>query len=151
MICIQKVFFQYWHDPIHLDEYVEKSQFIAEINNEKEVKNETYSENLKKLENFVMAKFVNVRKCLESLERFSFYVFQDTVVEPRESSHFEFYVPGQDKEILSLRESQLYLEDWIGLKALDESGRLHFLEHPGDHVQVYPQWLIDNIIHKFFM
>merc|ERR1712004_499686 len=125
---------QYWHDPIHLDEYVEKSQFIAEINNEKEVKNETYAENLKKLENFVMAKFVN-----------------DTVVEPRESSHFEFYVPGQDKEILPLRESQLYLEDWIGLKALDESGRLHFLEHPGDHVQVYPQWLIDNIIHKFFM
>jgi len=125
---------QYWHDPIHLDEYVEKSQFIAEINNEKEVKNETYAENLKKLENFVMAKFVN-----------------DTVVEPRESSHFEFYVPGQDKEILPLRESQLYLEDWIGLKALDESGKLHFLEHPGDHVQVYPQWLIDNIIHKFFM
>ena len=75
MICIQKVFFQYWHDPIHLDEYVEKSQFIAEINNEKEVKNETYAENLKKLENFVMAKFVNVRKCLENLERFTFYVF----------------------------------------------------------------------------
>ena len=40
--------------------------------------------------------------------------FQDVTVEPNESSHFEFYVPGQDKEILPLRESQLYLEDWIG-------------------------------------
>ena len=39
LLCIQEVFFQYWHDPIHLDEYIEKSQFIAEINNEKEVKN----------------------------------------------------------------------------------------------------------------
>ena len=73
------------------------------------------------------------------------------MVEPRESGHFEFYVPGQDKEILPLRESQLYLEDWIGLKALDESGRLHFLEHPGNHGFVDTQWLIDNIIHKFFI
>ena len=58
----QNVFsFQYWHDPINLDEYVEKSQFIAEINNEKAVKNESYAENLKKLENFVMAVFIEVR------------------------------------------------------------------------------------------
>ena len=57
---IQNVFFQYWHDPINLDEYVEKSQFIAEINNEREVKNVTYAENLLKLENFVMVKFADV-------------------------------------------------------------------------------------------
>ena len=85
------------------------------------------------------------------MKSYQIFFFQDTVVEPRESSHFEFYAPGQDKELLPLRESQIYLEDWIGLKALDESGRLHFLDHPGDHVQVYPQWLIDNVIHKFFM
>ena len=23
---------QYWHDPLHFDTYVEKSQFIAEVN-----------------------------------------------------------------------------------------------------------------------
>ena len=73
------------------------------------------------------------------------------MVEPRESGHFEFYIPGQDKEILPLRESQLYLEDWIGLKTLDESGKLHMFEVPGDHLQVSTQWLIDEIIHKFFM
>jgi len=125
---------QYWHDPIHPDQYVEKSQFIAEINNEREFKNVTYAENLVKLENFVMVKFAD-----------------DMMVEPRESGHFEFYIPGQDKEILPLRESQLYLEDWIGLKTLDESGKLHMFEVPGDHLQVSTQWLIDEIIHKFFM
>merc|ERR1712012_694104 len=72
---------QYWHDPIHNDEYLEKSQFIADINNERSMKNETYKENLIKLENLV-----------------------DTTVEPRETSHFEFYAPGQDKEIVPLRE-----------------------------------------------
>jgi palmitoyl-protein thioesterase len=94
----------------------------------------TYAENLVKLENFVMVKFAD-----------------DMMVEPRESGHFEFYIPGQDKEILPLRESQLYLEDWIGLKHLDESGKLHRFEVPGDHLQVSTQWLIDEIIHKFFM
>merc|ERR1719420_1478614 len=33
---------QYWHDPIHNDEYLEKSQFIADINTERSMKNETY-------------------------------------------------------------------------------------------------------------
>jgi hypothetical protein len=45
---------QYWHDPLHTDKYVEKSRFIAEINNEKPEKNASYAVNLALLENFVM-------------------------------------------------------------------------------------------------
>merc|ERR1712168_796516 len=45
---------QYWHDPLHEDTYLEKSRFIAEINNERADKNATYKENLVKLENLVM-------------------------------------------------------------------------------------------------
>ena len=74
------IFFQYWHDPIHADQYVEKSQFIAEINNEREVKNLTYAENLVKLENFVMVKFADVslkkfreNKIRHQLAFFSFF------------------------------------------------------------------------------
>merc|ERR1719420_1625635 len=77
---------QYWHDPVHADQYIEKSQFIGEINNEGPNKNASYAENLNKLENFVMVRNT-----------------EDVTVEPNESSHFEFYVPGQDKEILPLR------------------------------------------------
>merc|ERR1712060_115123 len=123
---------QYWHDPLHFDTYVEKSKFIAEINNEKAVKNETYAVNLASLENFVMVKHN-----------------QDGMVEPRESEHFEFYTPGQSDVILPLRESPIYVEDRIGLKALDESGRLHFLDVEGDHLQFTRQWFIDNIINVF--
>merc|ERR1712215_331900 len=123
---------QYWHDPLHFDTYVEKSKFIAEINNEKAEKNETYAVNLASLENFVMVKHN-----------------QDGMVEPRESEHFEFYTPGQSDVILPLRESPIYVEDRIGLKALDESGRLHFLDVEGDHLQFTRQWFIDNIINVF--
>jgi len=114
---------QYWHDPLHYDTYVEKSRFIAEINNEKPEKNATYAENLAKLENFVMIKHN-----------------QDTMVEPKESEHFEYYAPGQAEVIVPLRESPIYLEDRIGLKALDEAGRLHFYEVEGDHLQFSRDW-----------
>lgn len=52
--------FQYWHDPLAFEEYVEKSVFLAEINNEKPVKNETYATNLNQLTNFVMVVFEDV-------------------------------------------------------------------------------------------
>jgi len=123
---------QYWHDPLHRDTYVEKSKFLAEINNEKPDKNASYSENLAALENFVMVKHS-----------------QDTMVEPRESEHFEFYTPGQSDVILPLRESPIYVEDWIGLKALDEAGKLHFLDVEGDHLQFTHQWFVDEIINVF--
>merc|ERR1712059_30278 len=78
---------QYWHDPLHFDTYVEKSKFIAEINNEKESKNASYAINLANLENFVMVKHN-----------------QDGMLEPRESEHFEFSTPGQSDVILPLKE-----------------------------------------------
>merc|ERR1719187_1389117 len=125
---------QYWHDPLHFDTYVEKSRFIAEMNNEKAQKNESYAINLSKLENFVMVKHT-----------------QDTMVEPVESEHFEFYMPGQSDVILPLRESPIYVEDRIGLKTLDESGRLHFLEVEGEHLQFSREWFEDNIINVFLV
>jgi palmitoyl-protein thioesterase len=73
------------------------------------------------------------------------------MVEPRGSEHFEFYVPGSDTEMLPLRESQIYIEDWIGLKALDEAGKLVFLGVEGDHLQVSTDWLISEIIQKYFV
>jgi len=124
---------QYWHDPLHFETYVDKSIFIAELNNEKPVKNETYAINFAKLENFIMVKHN-----------------QDSMVEPRESSHFEFYSPGQSDVILPLRESPIYLEDRIGLKALDEKGALHELSVEGDHLQFSRQWFIDEILNVFF-
>ena len=124
---------QYWHDPLHFDTYVQKSKFIAEINNEKTEKNASYAINLAKLENFVLVKYT-----------------EGTLGLPVETEHFEFYAPGQADVILPLRESPIYVEDRIGLKALDEAGKLHLLECEADHMQFSRQWLIDNIIEVFF-
>lgn len=124
---------QYWHDPLHFDTYVEKSQFIAEINNEGAVKNESYATNLAKLENFVMVKFT-----------------KDGMVEPIESEQFEFYAPGSEEEVVPLRESPIYTEDRIGLKALDEAGKLFFLDTEGDHLEFETTWFVENIVNVYF-
>lgn len=123
---------QYWHDPLHTDIYIEQSKFLAEINNEKQTKNASYAVNLATLENFVMVKHN-----------------QDTMVEPVETEHFEYYLPGQSDVILPLRESPIYVEDRIGLKALDEAGKLHFLNVEGGHLHFTKEWFVDQIINVF--
>ncbi|XP_053628449.2 palmitoyl-protein thioesterase 1 isoform X2 [Cherax quadricarinatus] len=122
---------QFWHDPLHDDEYRNKSIFLADINNER-VLNEHYRDNLKKLDNFVMVKFL-----------------ADTMVVPVESEWFGFYTPGQDEQVLPLQQTQLYLEDRLGLKEMDEAGKLHFLTQDGNHLQFTEEWFLEEIVDKF--
>ena len=76
------------------------------------------------------------------------YTEDDTVV-PRDSSWFEFYAPGQDTEILPLEESRIYVEDWIGLRELDETGRLVFLSEEAGHVDSDDDFFAEEIVQKY--
>ncbi|CBY11072.1 unnamed protein product [Oikopleura dioica] len=125
---------QYWHDSINFDLHLRNSQFIAPVNNyvrEGIAKNETFKENLIKIEKFVMVK----------AER-------EKTVLPRDSSWFEYYADGSGKseDIVPLRESDIYKEDWIGLKILDEANKLVFLTTPGGHMLFSDAWLLEDII-----
>lgn len=55
----------------------------------------------------------------------------DTMVVPKETASFGEIVNGTVK---SLRELEFYTKDYLGLRTLDEEGRLHLLEVEGDHV-----------------
>jgi len=94
---------EYWHDPFNEENYLSDCIFLPDINNEGSSKNATYKKNLISLENFAMVKFT-----------------EDTMVQPIESEWFGFYETGQDITIIPLKESDLYLEDWIGMKTLDQ-------------------------------
>ena len=67
-------------------------------------------------------------------------------VEPRESGHFEFYYEGNDFYIESLYESVLYAEDWIGLKTMDQHGKLTFLHTDGGHLEFSDEWFVEMIM-----
>ncbi|KNG46854.1 ribosomal L1 domain-containing 1 [Stemphylium lycopersici] len=107
------------------DEYLEASNFLADINNERKLKNVTYAENLAALDNFVM------------------YVFEDdTTVIPKESGWFA-YTNTTSNEVTDLRDRDIYKEDWIGLKKLDEKGGLHFKTTKGGHMDLGDKVLKD--------
>jgi palmitoyl-protein thioesterase len=107
---------QYYRNPAEYEKYLEHSNFLADINNERADKNAEYKKNIMQLENFVM------------------YMFEDdTTVIPKETAWFE-EVNGT--ESTPLRARKLYSEDWLGLRALDRKGGLKFRTAPGDHMQL---------------
>jgi palmitoyl-protein thioesterase len=107
------------------DDYLENSNFLADINNERALKNVTYAENLASLDKFVM------------------YVFEDdeTAI-PKESGWFA-YTNLTNGEVTDLRNRTIYKEDWIGLKKLDEKGGLVFKTTEGGHMQLDDEVLTD--------
>lgn len=118
---------QYFRDPKDLDAYLEHSNFLADINNERKVKNSTYRENLMKL------------------NRFGMFMFEDDITAvPKESAWFA-EVNMTSGEVTPLRERQLYKDDWLGLKVLDEQGKLDFETVPGEHMR-----LTDTLLAKTF-
>jgi len=119
----------YWQDPLNEQEYLKKNIFLPDINNNLDTQNQTYKQNMLALENFVMVMFDN-----------------DTMVQPKESEWFAFYIPGQAKQVQYLRDSPLYTEDWLGLKEMDGAGKLAFLSTIGDHLQFTDEWFYDNIV-----
>ncbi|KAF2887863.1 hypothetical protein ILUMI_18310 [Ignelater luminosus] len=130
---VQKTFVPttYWHNPLNKEAYLSGSTYLADINNEKYI-NQTYIKNLQLLENFVMVKYEN-----------------DTGVIPKESSWFGFYKEGQSIQVESLYESELYITDRLGLKQMNEAGKLHLLSNDWQHTQFYEDWFKEYIIDKF--
>lgn len=125
---------QYWHDPLDQPKYVEKSQFLADINNERKPRNELYRSRIMSLERFVMVQFD-----------------QDTIVIPKESSLFGFFESGQAERIVPLEQTRLYTEDWLGLKHLEENHRLIRLHTKGNHLVIKDEWFIESIVKPFLI
>jgi len=104
-------FAQYWKNPFNLKSYLKNSDFLADINNEREAKNPLYKANLVKLQNAVL-------------------MFSDTdnVIRPQASGWFEFYQAGQEKVVVPLNQTDIYTQDFIGLRALEEAHQLYLFE-----------------------
>lgn len=58
---------------------------------------------------------------------------QDSVLYPKETAWFQ----SLDKQgnVLPLNGTDFYNEDYIGVKALNEAGKIQFVTLPGDHLQ----------------
>ncbi|OLY77849.1 Palmitoyl-protein thioesterase 1 [Smittium mucronatum] len=120
---------QYYKDPKRIDEYLKNSIFLPYINNEIEV-NQTYIDRIKQLEKFVVIKF--------TLEK---------MIDPVESTWFGFY--GKNGNPLPLQDTDLYKQDRLGLKYLDEKDKIDFLELETLHMQIPDHYLVE-VASKYF-
>ncbi|KAJ6655595.1 hypothetical protein lerEdw1_004947 [Lerista edwardsae] len=59
---------------------------------------------------------------------------------------FGYYRSGQAKETIPLKETSLYTEDRLGLKEMDQAGKLVYLGAEGDHLQFSKAWFFKNIL-----
>jgi len=106
----------YYKNKNNYEDFLKYSTFLADLNNEREVKNINYKLRFSSLDKILLIKNN-----------------QDSVITPRESSWFQFY-DKEGKEIVPLKDSNFYKEDYIGLRILDEQGKITFVELEGDHV-----------------
>lgn len=70
----------------------------------------------------------------------------DITVVPKLSEFFGSYQIGNMSALVPYNEQPLYIEDWIGLRYLDEQHRVYFQHTPGAHMQFTMQYLHDQVV-----
>ncbi|KAJ2236828.1 hypothetical protein H4R99_004127 [Coemansia sp. RSA 1722] len=122
---------QYFKDPDNIEQYLERNVFLPYVNNEIADRREmVYKDRLRELEKLVLIKFE-----------------QDEMIYPASSAWFGF-VDSYGNET-RLYDSLMYIEDWIGLRSLDESNRLDFVTLPGKHMNIGEEKLRE-IVARYF-
>ncbi|CAB78750.1 thioesterase like protein [Arabidopsis thaliana] len=72
----------------------------------------------------------------------------DTILVPRETSWFGYYPDGASSStpVLPPQKTKLYTEDWIGLKTLDDAGKVRFISVPGGHIEITEEDLVKYVV-----
>ncbi|KAF3904798.1 Dolichyldiphosphatase [Dactylellina cionopaga] len=111
---------QYYRHPTpeELEKYLEHSGFLADINNERELKNAAYKDNLGGMEGGLV------------LYQFD----EDETIHPKESVWLAEVT--EEGEVTWLTDREMYKQDWLGLKKLNEAGKMKFLKTPGPHMHI---------------
>lgn len=146
---------QYFRDPNQLGLYMTLNSFLADINNElmlPAARNVTYANNLASLENLILVLFA-----------------QDKTVIPKESAWFGSEAPLEEfdasstqlddqhplgkpqltaaRTIVPMKLQPLYVEDYIGLRSLDERGTITLQTCPGEHMHLTGCW--EDLVRKW--
>ncbi|XP_024382458.1 uncharacterized protein [Physcomitrium patens] len=112
----------YFKIPSELSTYYKRAYLLPRINNEiPHVQNKSFKKRFQQLNHLVLIQFD-----------------EDLVLVPPQSAWFQYY-PDNDVtlcEVLPLNESALYKEDWIGLRSLNEEGKVSFISLPSDHLSI---------------
>ena len=129
--------------------YLRASPFLPKVNCEQEEEEE--EEEGKSLPLFRSSPRGGSGLSLASLHRLVLFRFYgDSVVVPRDSAWFSELRRGR---VVPLRETPLYSSagrgDPLGLRELDEGGRLFFKTAPGNHMRFGVEWFVEKVVRPF--
>jgi palmitoyl-protein thioesterase len=124
----------YFRDPMRVgtDAYKTNSQ-LAQWNNEGNTVNQTYKENFGKTLRYAMIK-----------------AEKDSMVFPNEGEWWGHYADNDLKTLLTMKETNWYLNDTFGLKTADEAGKIFFNSTTGDHLQ-FSEEELSWWVHNYFV
>lgn len=114
---------QYFRDPAQIDKYLEHSNLLADINNERVEKNSTYRHKFSSISKLVLITFT-----------------EDATLVPKDSAAFIDFDP-ETGTIIPFTETDLYQRDYIGLKQLHEQNKVEFLSIEADHMKITENFL----------
>ncbi|GBG65269.1 hypothetical protein CBR_g50311 [Chara braunii] len=122
--------------PNDLPAYLRGCKFLPFLNNEHEgARNASYARQMASLNRMVLIMFE-----------------QDRVIIPKETAWFGWYLPEDGMEnVVPANETRLYKEDWIGLRELDEAGRVVFAAVPGDHLEISEADIQNHVVPHLMM
>jgi palmitoyl-protein thioesterase len=118
-------FCEFWKGQ-NKDKYLRRNQWLKDVNNDIEDKDFERAERMKTLNAYMASAASN-----------------DGVVQPRESAWHTFWDWGgtrDEENLVPWQETESYKGDWLGLKTLDEQGRLTFNMYEGEHTKYEPDW-----------
>ncbi|KAL2330053.1 hypothetical protein Fmac_017634 [Flemingia macrophylla] len=106
--------------PIDIAGYIKGCRFLPKLNNEiVDERNSTYRQRFTSLQNLILIMFE-----------------QDKILIPKETAWFGYYPNGALHPVIPVQQTELYIDDWIGLRALDEAGKVKFINVSGDHLDI---------------
>ncbi|BFI40347.1 palmitoyl-protein thioesterase [Marchantia polymorpha subsp. ruderalis] len=116
--------------PTDMEGYYQGCLFLPRLNNElPESRNHTYKNRFSSLNYLALIKFE-----------------QDAVLYPADTAWFGFYAPNDFSKVLPAEETDLYKEDWIGLKTLDRAGKVAYLALPGGHLSITEADMLEMVV-----
>lgn len=105
----------YFKNNKNYSKYLSHSTFLPELNNEKEEKDSNKKDRFSALEQIVLIKFS-----------------KDTMILPKETAWFQFV--DEKSQLVELKDSDFYINDYIGVKKLVEENKINFVELEGNHL-----------------
>ncbi|CAJ1827164.1 unnamed protein product [Sphenostylis stenocarpa] len=104
--------------PTDIADYRKGCEFLPKLNNEiADERNSTYKQRFASLENLVLIMFT-----------------KEEILVPKETALFGYYPDGALHPVLPMQQTKLYIEDWIGLRTLDEAGKVKLVNVSGGHL-----------------